>query len=37
MPDFQRNHLNLYLINDGEDIVAFLGLKVFILKNVILE
>ena len=28
MPDLQWNLLNLYLSNDGKDIVAFLGLKV---------
>ena len=29
MTDSQRDPLNLYLINNGEDIVVFLGLKVF--------
>jgi len=29
MPDSQRYPRNLYLINNGEDIVFFLGFKVF--------
>ena len=33
MPDLQRYPWNLYLISNVEDIVVFLGLKVFISDN----